>query len=349
MTRQWGRRSFSEHSRRWAPLALIAILIIDLLSALPYDIKRDGIEYFALTDKQIRPSVHALAIGRALEPTQGRALAIGGTQVDDVLPATFARAWRIPIAGGYGAMLIDRVSRLAGMGTNGEVRAGTLSDADATLDLLAVKYAIVNDNLLDDPDREHWLRNSPSGRWREAMHFMTSRETDRGADETVEGETAVTVFENERARPRVWVASVAFPMLDDSATTTIRSSRLPDGAAFDPATMVLVDPSTPLPVSHFSPGASDARVTRIGDGEIGVRVSTEGGGVLVLSENAYPGWRVRIDGADAPLYRADVTLQGVIVPAGVHRVDFSLESSSWRAGMVISGIAALLCVGLLWL
>jgi hypothetical protein len=334
--------------RRWAPVALMAVLIIDLLSALPYDIKRDGIEFYALNDKQIQPSVHALAIGHALESTQGRALAIGGTQVDDVLPATFARAWRIPIAGGYGAMLIDRVSRLAGMGTNGEVRAGTLSDTDTTLDLLAVKYAIVNDNLLDDPDRAHWLRNSPTGRWREAMHFMTSRETDRGADETVDGETAVTVFENERARPRVWVASVALPMLDDSTIATIRSSRLPDGGAFDPAATVLVDPSTPLPVSHFSPGASDARVTRVGDGDIGVRVSTEGGGFLVLSENAYPGWRVRIDGVDAPLYRADMTLQGVVVPPGAHRVDFSLESSSLRAGTVISGIAALLCVGLLW-
>ena len=66
--------------------------------------------------------MHALAIARALEPTQGRALAIGGTQVDEVLPATFARVWRIPIAGGYGAMLMDRLSRLATMGTNGEVR-----------------------------------------------------------------------------------------------------------------------------------------------------------------------------------------------------------------------------------
>jgi FtsH-binding integral membrane protein len=346
---KWGRRSFFEDSRRWVPLALMTILIVDLLSALPYDIKRDGIEYYALTDTQIQPSVHALAIGRALEPMQQRALAIGGTQVDDVLPATFARAWRIPIAGGYGAMLIDRVSRLAGMGTNGEVRPGVLSDADATLDVLAVKYAIVNDNLLDDPERERWLRSSPSGRWREAMHFMTSRETDRGSDEAVDGETAVTVFENERARPRVWVANVAIPMLDDSAIATIRSSRLPDGSIFDPATTVLVDPSTPLPVSHFSPGASDARVFRIGDGELGVRVSTAGGGFLVLSENAYPGWRVRIDGAEAPLYRADVTLQGVVVPPGVHRVDFSLESSSLRAGMVTSGIAALLCVGLLWL
>src|SRR5438552_195321 len=140
-----------------AAALLVAILIVDLLSALPYDIKPDGIEYYAITATQTQPSVHALAIGRALEPTQARALALGGTQVDDVLPATFARVWRIPIAGGYGAMLTDRLSRLATMGTNGEVRPSVLADEDATLDLLAVKYVIVNANQLTDPERQRWL------------------------------------------------------------------------------------------------------------------------------------------------------------------------------------------------
>src|SRR5262249_47531231 len=50
-------------------VALIVVLIIDLLNALPYDIKPDGIEYFALTAEQTQPSVHARAIGQALEPT----------------------------------------------------------------------------------------------------------------------------------------------------------------------------------------------------------------------------------------------------------------------------------------
>jgi hypothetical protein len=345
MTRHWRSGSLFERSRRFTPLLLMAILIVDLLSALPYDIKRDGIEFYAITDAETRPSVHAQAIGRAMEPTHARALAIGGTQVDVVLPATFARAWRIPIAGGYGAMLIDRLSRLATMGTNGEVRPGVLADEDATLDLLAVKYVIVNADQLADPVRDRWLHGSD--RWREAMHFRTSRETDRGVDEEAEGETDVSVFENRRALPRAWLVASVMPMFDDAAITTIKTSRVPDGSRFEPRDMAVVDPSNPLPVSHFTPGASDVRVDRIGDGDIGLRVSSDGGGFLVLSENAYPGWRARIDGADALVYRADVTLQGVIVPSGVHRVDFTMESRSLRAGMIASGIAALLCVGLL--
>ena len=343
---RWVRVSFPENGRwRAAPVLLVAMLVVDLLNALPYDIKPDGIEIYGISAEATQPSVHALAIGRALEPTQGRALAIGGTQLDAVLPATFARAWRIPIAGGYGAMLVDRLSRLATMGTNGEVRPSVLADADATLDLLAVKYVIVNADQLTDPERQRWLRGS--SRWTEAMHFRTARDTDRGTDEDVEGETDVTVFENRRALPRAWLVRSVMPMAEADAIASVKSSTLPDGGRFDPRSMALIDPSSVPSSSHFEPGESDVRVTRIGDGDIGIRVSSERGGFLVLSENAYPGWRARIDGGEVPIYRADVTLQGIVVPAGTHRVDFMMDSQALQAGILASGLAGLVCVALL--
>ena len=110
--------------------------VVDLLTALPYPVTALGIEYASVTERDLQPSVHAQTIARWLQPTQGRALAVGGTQIDEVLPATWARVWRIPIAGGYGAMLSARTSRLANMGTNGEVRGDVLQHADRALDLL---------------------------------------------------------------------------------------------------------------------------------------------------------------------------------------------------------------------
>jgi uncharacterized membrane protein YfhO len=75
-------------------------------------------------------------------------------------------------------------------------------------------------------------------------------------------------------------------------------------------------------------------------------VTSQGGGFLVLSENAYPGWRARIDGTEAPIYPADITLQGVVVPAGTHRVDFTLESRSLGWGLVTSGVSIVICAAL---
>lgn len=325
--------------------ALMVVLVVDLLSALPYDIKPDGVEIFAITEEQTQPSVHARAIATALEPTHARALAIGGTHVDDVLPATFARAWHIPIAGGYGAMLIDRLSRLATMGANGEVRPGVLADEDQALDIMAVKYVIVNAPQLEDDERRHWLYGSP--RWREAMRFRTSRQSDRVVDEDVSGETDVSVFENVRALPRAWMVEAIRPMPEADAIRTVKSSRFPDGAPFDARHTAIIDAAHVPPASSLAPGASTVRVSRIGDGDIGLRVTAQGAAFLILSENAYPGWRARIDGADVPIYRTDVTLQGVLVPAGSHRVDFTLESRALQSGMVISGISAAICTGLL--
>ena len=156
---------------------LMAVLVGDALSALPYNIKRDGIEFYALGADNTGPSVHAVAIGRLLDTTQGRALAAGGTQVDDVLPATFARAWRIPIAGGCGAMLIDRTSRMANMGTNGEIRPAVLADTNSALDLLAVRYLIVNREQLDDPVRRHWLYKKAIGGARRCTSRHRGRRT----------------------------------------------------------------------------------------------------------------------------------------------------------------------------
>jgi hypothetical protein len=136
-------------------------------------------------------------------------------------------------------------------------------------------------------------------------------------------------------------------MAEATAIGTVKSSRLPGGGPFDPRRIALLDPSSSPTTSRFSPGASDVRVTRVGDGDVGIRVASDGGGFLVLSENAYPGWRARVDGAEVPIYRADVTMQGVVVPAGIHRVDFAMESRSLRTGMIVSGVAALLCLGLL--
>jgi len=199
----------------------------------------------------------------------------------------------------------------------------------------------VNAAQLTDQARRHWLYGSE--RWREAANFRTSRQTDRGRDEDVAGETDVTVFENRRALPRAWIVETVTPMPEAEAIRTVKESRFPDGTSFDAHHAALVDSSLVPPTLTFSPGASAVSVGRIGDGDIDLRVTSQGGGFLVLSENAYPGWRARIDGSEAPIYRADVTLQGVVVPAGTHRVDFTMESRTLRWGMVISGISAIIC------
>jgi len=120
----------------------------------------------------IAPDVHAEQIDKDIEPLHQRALAIGGTHRDDVIPAAFARLWRIPIAGGYGPMLLQRYSDLAVMGTNGSVRAALVGPDDVALDMLAVRYILVQPADVPEPatferDGVDWAANEfgmPVGR-----------------------------------------------------------------------------------------------------------------------------------------------------------------------------------------
>jgi uncharacterized membrane protein YfhO len=59
----------------------------------------------------------------------------------------------------------------------------------------------------------------------------------------------------------------------------------------------------------------------------------------------FPGWKVKVDGKSADLHRVDYLLRGTSLPAGRHRVEFSYEPLSFRAGWIISLIALLALAG----
>ena len=68
-------------------------------------------------------------------------------------------------------------------------------------------------------------------------------------------------------------------------------------------------------------------------------------GILVLSDQWYPGWRVTVDGVAAPLLRTDYALRGVFVPAGTHQVTFRFQPLPLYLGLALAGITLALSVG----
>ena len=62
---------------------------------------------------------------------------------------------------------------------------------------------------------------------------------------------------------------------------------------------------------------------------------------------AAPGWRAYWDGEPVAILQADHAVRGVIVPAGATTVDFRYEPRSFRLGLWMSGLAAMVVFG--WL
>jgi uncharacterized membrane protein YfhO len=58
--------------------------------------------------------------------------------------------------------------------------------------------------------------------------------------------------------------------------------------------------------------------------------------VVRVSDTWYPGWKARLDGQPAPLYRADYILKAVVVPPGTHEVEIYYASAVFRTGAAIT-------------
>lgn len=75
---------------------------------------------------------------------------------------------------------------------------------------------------------------------------------------------------------------------------------------------------------------------------IRIRVTTSLPGLLIRSENPYPGWRVSLNGRPIELWSANAVLQAILVPAGTSELHFT-----FRPGPVGPG-ALLTLLGILW-
>ena len=59
-------------------------------------------------------------------------------------------------------------------------------------------------------------------------------------------------------------------------------------------------------------------------------------GLVVLADTFYPGWHLTIDGAPAPIYRTNHAMRGAAVKAGTHRLVYTYEPDSVKAGLGLS-------------
>jgi hypothetical protein len=138
---------------RLAAAALLVLLTVDLVHAQPYRVRLSGLEAPVVPSSAIQPSVHAAALRARLAPQHQRLLAPAGVTVDPVVPGQFARLWRIPVVGAYGAVLTPRYAALAAIGTSGAVDPQLLADDNVALDLLAVRYVTMRRREFDQSAR----------------------------------------------------------------------------------------------------------------------------------------------------------------------------------------------------
>lgn len=82
----------------------------------------------------------------------------------------------------------------------------------------------------------------------------------------------------------------------------------------------------------------DGSVKLIGSGELRVEVSTEAPGLLIVSQQYYPGWNAYVNGKPAQIYAVDGILRGVFLEPGDHVVEFKYRPLSFMIGGILSTV-----------
>jgi hypothetical protein len=112
---------------------------------------------------------------------------------------------------------------------------------------------------------------------------------------------------------------------------------------FDPAREVVLPGGTPL--AHDGP-VGTSRIVELRPDRVQLEAELERPGYVVLVDAFDPGWKVTLDGLEAPLLRANVAFRAVAVPAGRHRVEMRYRPASVTVGLTISAVAALVAAAL---
>ena len=151
-------------------------------------------------------------------------------------------------------------------------------------------------------------------------------------------------YENLEALPRVYVAS-DYDVIGNPATILGELIR----PGFEPRETVIFEKQPDFVVKPGDGGSGGTATIREYEPErVAIDVRTAAGGFVVLSDLFFPGWKALLDGAEAPIYRANFMFRAVPVPSGDHEVTFLYRPLSFRLGAAISvsTLAILLALGL---
>lgn len=152
---------------------------------------------------------------------------------------------------------------------------------------------------------------------------------------TAEG---LSLYENPNALPRSFFVERVIQV--QTPEESMKALRLPE---FDPRTTAIIEGGSKLDMVESGNGAAEI----IEEKRNRLRIATENekDGILILSDNFYPGWRALVDGAPVEIFLANYTMRAVKVPAGRHIVSFEFEPETLRKSTQAS-LASAAVVGL---
>ena len=312
--------------------AMVALLIVDLFyNSAQFDGSFEGSRVFPRTE--ITDLLHSLPPGRVLVTPSGletnRSPSAGAGAAKIIAPPNTLLPYQIPTVSGKNQQFPKWYREFASLIEPQPHLSHVVFDQNRSpfLDVLNVKYVMTHDSA-PLPDGYKLLG-------------------------TAEG---ISVYENQSAMPRSFFADQIIEAQGHADALRILSD-----SGFDPHTTVVIerDAATAVtrkagntPVSKSTgndsrvgtetvlPGPGVATIVEDERNRVVIQTENETEGLVVLSDNYYPGWRALIDDVPVEILRANCTMRAVNVPSGRHLVSFVFMPAAFFVSMYVSVAAA---------
>jgi hypothetical protein len=251
----------------------------------------------------------------------------------------------IETIGGYGANPPRRYQQFIGAGESVMFSPMNLYQDRGLLDLLNVKYIIIP-NLPEDLSH---LSPKEKGVVKGYLDYLS------GYEKVFTGSNSV--YLNSGYLPRAYIVhdfQVAGKTVDTTMTSTdprrkgeeaLEMVLSPD---FDHHRSVILEKEPGFVPTGEPDRFKEATIVERNPHRLVCEVDLERPGILVVTENYHPDWKVSVDGDEKELLRANFVLKGVELPAGSHRVEFVYRSNAFRLGATFTLLSYVLFAYLIY-
>ncbi len=152
----------------------------------------------------------------------------------------------------------------------------------------------------------------------------------------------VKIYENPACIPRVYIARGVKYVSDYRI-----AQELLDDKNFDIRNEVFLEEKAPE--WYKCPNGEDycqAQITEYNPNDVTVKAQLQHDGILVLTDVFYPGWKAYANSKETKIYRINGLVRGIFLEKGDYEVKFVYFPFSFKLGLLISGIALIICIWL---
>lgn len=201
---------------------------------------------------------------------------------------------------------------------------------------------VSNLKLLELYSVQHVLLPPESG-IEEAIPGFVDRYSKSLSAVTTSGGSVVDVYSTQDRPPYARLVPGAVRLTDEQAVNTVLNPEFP------PNQLLVLAPEseTTLPSLSELPAPLESQISfdswEAGSMTMRIEPPAPIDAYVLVSENWYPDWHATVDGEPAPIFRADMSLLSVPVPAGATVVELRFESRPYVVGKTVT-LASLLLV-----